>query len=110
MDIFDEKLALEKVGGNRELMLELYGMMIGDLPKSIAELGSALHNGDKAAWWNIAHRLAGSTAYSGVPALQASSKALENSIKNNLDDITARFVKVQQDVQDVIHYHRKNLC
>ena len=109
MDIFDEKLALEKVSGNRELMLELYGMMIGELPRSIAELELALQNGDKEARWDIAHRLTGSTAYGGVPALQASSKALEMSIKNDLLDITARFVKVQQDVQDVIHYHQENL-
>jgi two-component system sensor histidine kinase BarA len=109
MDIFDEKLALEKVEGNRELMLELFSMMVNELPKNMAELESALQHGDKDERWNIAHKLTGSTAYCGVPALQASTRALENSIRNDLDDVATHFARVQQDVQAVIRYHQENL-
>ena len=110
MDIFDEKIALEKVDGNHELMQELFGMMVGELPKSIAELENALAGFDKDEKWNIAHKLTGSTAYCGVPALQASSRALEQSIKNELDDITSRFADVKRDVEDVIRFHQDNFA
>lgn len=108
MDIFDEKIALEKVDGNRELMLELFGMMITELPKNIAELESSLQNGDKDEKWNIAHKLTGSTAYCGVPALQACAKALENSIKNDMDDIELRFDDARREVENAIRYYQEN--
>lgn len=110
MDIFDEKLALDKVDGNRELMLELFGMMINELPKSISGLETALQNSPREEQWNIAHKLTGSTAYCGVPALQASTRALEKHIKEGLVDTTSHFARVKQDVQDVIHYYQNNLA
>ena len=110
MDIFDEKIALEKVDGNPELMRELFAMMISELPNSIAELENALQGNDKDAKWNIAHKLTGSTAYCGVPALQASSRALEQSIKNELDDIASRFAEVRRDVENVIRFHQDNFA
>ncbi|MFO7603722.1 MAG: Hpt domain-containing protein [Gammaproteobacteria bacterium] len=108
MDIFDENMALEKVDGNRELMLELLGMMIEQLPKNIAELEAAMHGADKDEQWNIAHRLTGATAYCGVPALQASTRALEHSIKNDQADIAERFAAVRHDAETILHYHREH--
>ena len=108
MDIFDEKISLEKVDGNRELMLELLSMMINELPRSIAELETVFQNGDKDEKWNIAHKLTGSTAYCGVPALQASARALENSIKNDLDDIASRITEVKREAENIIRYQQEN--
>ena len=108
MDIFDEKIALEKVDGNRELMLELLGMMIAELPKNISALELAIQNGSKDEKWNIAHKLTGSTAYCGVPALQASAKALENSIKNDMNDIELCFNNTKREAENIIRYHQDN--
>lgn len=110
MDIFDEKSALDKVDGNHELMRELFSMMISELPKSIAELERALPGNDKDDKWNIAHKLTGSTAYCGVPILQASARALEQSIKNDRDDIVSRFAAVKRDVADVLRFHQANFA
>lgn len=108
MDIFDENIALSKVDGNRELMLELLGMMITELPKNIADLESAFQGGSKEEQWNIAHKLNGSTAYCGVPALQHCAKALEDSIKNDITDVDSRFTDVKSEVENIIRYHREN--
>lgn len=108
MKIFDEKIALEKVDGNRELMLELFSMMIAELPRNISALEAAIQNGDKDEKWNIAHKLTGSTAYCGVPALQASAKALESSIKNDMEDIESRFEDACREVENVLRYHQEN--
>jgi two-component system sensor histidine kinase BarA len=108
MDIFDEKIALEKVDGNRELMLELLGMMMSELPRNIEELENAIHNGSHEAKWNIAHKLTGSTAYCGVPALQASAKALEHSIKNGMDDILTKFDEVQHQANTLMRYYQEH--
>ena len=110
MDIFDEKMALEKVDGNRELMLELLGMMLEQLPKNIAELESAMQGDDKDEKWNIAHKLTGATAYCGVPALQASTRALEQSIKNEQADIAECFAAVRRDAEDILHYHQQHFA
>lgn len=109
MEIFDEKLALEKVDGNRDLMLELLGMMISELPKNLAELESAFQNGNTEERWNIAHKMTGSTAYCGVPALQTSTRALEQSIKNSRDDIAEQLARVKKDIADIIQYHQENI-
>ncbi len=109
MDIFNEKLALEKVDGNRALMLELFAMMVSELPKNMAQLESALQIGNKEECWNIAHKITGATAYCGVPSLQSSARALENSIRKDLNDVATRFTSVQKDVLAVIHYHQEHL-
>lgn len=108
MDIFDESSALAKVDGNRELMLELLGMMISELPRNIAGLESAFAAGSKEEQWNIAHKIYGSTAYCGVPALQQCARALEDSIKNDLDDIQSRFIDIKREVDNITDYYQEH--
>jgi two-component system, NarL family, sensor histidine kinase BarA len=79
--VFDASLALEQAGGNQELAKELMGMLLKDLPLQQASLDAAIKTGNTAAMWEHAHKLYGSTAYCGVPALRAASRALEAAIK-----------------------------
>lgn len=79
--VFDARLALEQAGGNQALAKELMSMLLQDLPLQQACLIAAIEAGNTAAMWEHAHKLYGSTAYCGVPALRAACKTLETAIK-----------------------------
>ncbi len=79
--ILDKNQALEQAGGNETLARELFAMLLEELPVLQAQLAQALESGEQEAQWNPAHKLYGSTAYCGVPALREAARAMEECIK-----------------------------
>ena len=92
--ILDKKQALEQAGGNVELARELFDMLLRELPEMRASLQQAVAARDNQAMWDHAHKLYGSTAYCGVPALRQSASEMEECIKQQdeqrLDSCYAR--------------------
>jgi len=82
MSLFDKELALHQAGGNAELAIELFEMLVKDLPNSQQAIQTAHANKDKSALWDAVHKVHGGTAYCGVPDLKDACKALEDEIKN----------------------------
>ncbi|MGD8547741.1 MAG: Hpt domain-containing protein [Thiohalophilus sp.] len=79
--ILDKKQALEQAGGNVELARELFDMLLQELPGLRSKLQQAITERDNQAMWEHAHKLYGSTAYCGVPALRQSACDMEECIK-----------------------------
>lgn len=79
--LLDKNQALEQAGGNRELASELFKMLLEELPVLQSQLAQAIDRGERDAMWNPAHKLYGSTAYCGVPALREAARAMEECIK-----------------------------
>lgn len=79
--ILDKKQALEQAGGNVELAQELFAMLLRELPELRSKLQQAVAERDNQAMWDHAHKLYGSTAYCGVPALRQSACEMEECIK-----------------------------
>ena len=79
--IVDIPLALEQAGGSAELAKELFGMLLADLPGLQERLNQAFESGDRQALWDHTHKIHGSTAYCGVPALREAAHAMEKAIK-----------------------------
>lgn len=80
-DIFDREFALEQAGGSPELAHELFSMLLKELPDLLAKLKQAHSQMNYEAMWDHAHKIRGSTAYCGVPALATAATALEQQIK-----------------------------
>lgn len=80
-EIFDKQQALEQAGGDPALAKDLLGMLFSELPDLLAQLRQAHQERDFKAMWDHAHKIHGSTAYCGVPALKADAQALETLIK-----------------------------
>jgi two-component system sensor histidine kinase BarA len=79
--VIDTELALEQAAGNEQLAKELFQMLLTELPELLGKLQSAVHANDSQAIWDHAHKIYGSTAYCGVPALRTVAQKLESDIK-----------------------------
>lgn len=79
--VLDKTLAVEKAGGKPDLAKELFAMLLNELPELKNLMNMAYQANDPQGFWDHTHKIYGSTAYCGVPALRNSAKALENAIK-----------------------------
>ena len=101
--VIDFTHALDQAGGSEELAKDLFKMLANELPDLNNKLGVAIQNNDHQAMWDHAHKLYGSTAYCGVPALNSAAKNLEQAIKDNdSDNILASYDAVNEAVKDII--------
>ncbi|MFO8025654.1 Hpt domain-containing protein [Thiohalophilus sp.] len=97
--LLDENQALEQAGGNRELAGDLFNMLLEELPVLQCQLARAIDSGERDAMWNPAHKLYGSTAYCGVPALRESARAMEECIKQQqTDQLQACFARLSREI------------
>jgi len=80
-EVVSIKLAMEQAAGNEQLAKELFQMLINELPVLLEKLLAAIQSRDHQAIWDHAHKIYGSTAYCGVPALRAVAQQLETNIK-----------------------------
>jgi two-component system sensor histidine kinase BarA len=102
--ILDKQQALEKAGGQASLAKELFGMLLKELPDLKQLMIDAYHANSDKDFWDHVHKIHGSTAYCGVPALRASSKALEDAIKSGqtFEEMHAGMNQLQQAIEDVL--------
>ena len=101
--VIDTTLAIEQAGGNEELAKELFGMLLAELPALREKLVLAVENNQLDAMWDHAHKIHGSTAYCGVPALRESIRELENLIKaGDMDAISRQLPAVKSCIEQVL--------
>ena len=79
--ILDKDIAIEKAGGNSDLAKELFAMLLKELPELKNLMNMAYQANDPKGFWDHTHKIHGSTAYCGVPALRTAASSLEKSIK-----------------------------
>ena len=91
----DWSAAIELAGGSETLANDLLRMLLEEAPQLLERLDGQLASEDPRQLWDDAHKLHGSTAYCGVPALRSASAALERAIK--ADDLSA----VRASLEDV---------
>lgn len=82
----DEKLALERAGGNADLARELYQMLQNELPDYQGRLPTLYAEGDMRSLQEAVHKLNGSATYCGVPALKAAAETMESNLKRGEQD------------------------
>ncbi|MEJ2142486.1 MAG: Hpt domain-containing protein [Gammaproteobacteria bacterium] len=79
--ILDKNIAIEKAGGSSELAKELFAMLLKELPELKNLMNMAYQTNDPQGFWDHTHKIHGSTAYCGVPAMRVAASMLEKSIK-----------------------------
>jgi len=80
-ELFNKQQAIEQAGDDPVLAKDLMQMLIAELPDLLGKLKQALTDKDHPALWDHAHKIHGSTAYCGVPALKSAAHDLEALIK-----------------------------
>ena len=101
-EMLDIPQAIEQAGGNPDLAKELFTMLLKELPDQKEKLNQAFAKGDNQAIWNHSHKLYGSTAYCGVPALRKAAKELEDAIKAQTDDVSNKIQEVNKAIDDLL--------
>ena len=100
--MLDITQAIEQAGGNPDLAKELYTMLLKELPELKRKLNQALNDADNQGIWDHTHKIRGSTAYCGVPALQTAAKALEQAIKTQASDVPEKIQRVNKAIDELL--------
>ena len=101
-EMLDIPQALEQAGDNAELARELFQMLLNDLPGLRQNINQAFAGNDAQGLWDNTHKLYGSTAYCGVPALREAARALEDGIRQEQEDIAARIQALNGAIDELI--------
>jgi len=102
--LVDYAEAIDKAGGNVELAKELLGMLLQELPTLRDQLQQAIERADLQATWDHVHKIYGSTAYCGVPALRMVAGAMESAVKGQqLAVIQSQFIELDAAIQGPGH-------
>ena len=102
LPLLDIPHAIEQAGGNPDLAKELFGMLLKELPDLKQQLNQAFNNGDEQGLWDHAHKIYGSTAYCGVPALNNAARELEEAIKAKASNIADRIQAVNKAIDELL--------
>ncbi len=82
MMVFNRELALDRVGGDEELLDEIVGLYLGEYPELLNQIQTAVRAGDAPSLYRSAHTLKGSLGALGAEAAQQRALDLEMSGRN----------------------------
>jgi HPt (histidine-containing phosphotransfer) domain-containing protein len=66
MNLFDREIALERLGGDEELLTEISKLFLQECPQMLAKLQQAVQHGDAHGVMETAHSMKGSLATLGA--------------------------------------------
>jgi two-component system sensor histidine kinase/response regulator len=76
-EVFDYEAAIENMGGDEELFQEILGLFLDDCPRLLAELQTAIANGDPEGLKRAAHTLKGTSGHFAAAGISAAALRLE---------------------------------
>lgn len=79
MSVFNRELALDRVGGDEELLQEIVGLYLAEYPDLLEQIQSAVKTGDAPGLFRSAHTLKGSLGALGAESAQQRAFDLEMS-------------------------------
>ncbi len=91
--ILDVESTLERLKGDREFLLTLYGVYIEDLPQKLAAINEAAGQGNLDNILRTAHSLKGASATIGAPAIREAALAVESAARSG--DIQTAIQNIQ---------------
>ena len=99
---FDLSAALERVGGDEELLKEIAGLFLVDAPKSVASIRAAIDKSDAMALQRSAHSLKGSVANFGAEeAVEAAFQLEKMGTDGKLEGASEAFTVLDSEIQKV---------
>lgn len=99
--VFDREAALDRLGGDEEILDEVIAVFIEDGARQVKELTSALQKQeDLSRVQNLAHTLKGAAGNIGAAALQQVSHDIEIAAREDrLSDASSHATKLDQELQ-----------
>ena len=95
----DEAEALERVGGERSLLVELASMCLADTPAALESIRGALAGGDARSLQRAAHKLKGSLlVLAAESASEAASRLEALGASGSLDKAAAALATLEREL------------
>lgn len=108
-DIFNPVQSIERVGGNKLLAIELFSMLLKELPDYLERLRHYSQKVDTVRLKETIHSLNGSIAYCGVPALKAIARECETTINHGQPEEHKTIVEmVMDEIEQLLSFSRGN--
>jgi HPt (histidine-containing phosphotransfer) domain-containing protein len=102
LSIFDLDDALEKVGGDKEILEEILEVFSESYPDQLAELKKAIDDGDASSVERNAHTLKGSVgAFSAKKAFETAFRLENMGREGQLLEASAEYSKLKQEVEEL---------
>jgi two-component system, sensor histidine kinase and response regulator len=79
MTALDRDCVLESLGGDRELLRDVLGILLEELPRHMASLRDAIATGDAEAVEQVAHHIKGELGYLSLSEVSRNASNLEAS-------------------------------
>ena len=109
-EIYNLNNGIELAGGNQDLALELFNMLINQLPEHQSAIRSYLLTGDIESLKKHTHKLHGSSQCCGTPALRNAAQALESSINtNNLELLESNVADVLTAIKNLLAFDTQTI-
>ena len=100
--IFDLDDALDKVGGDREILEEILVVFSETYPDQLSELKKAIENNDAPIVERAAHTLKGSVgAFSAKKALETAFRLETMGRDGNLQEAAVVYSKLEQEIEEL---------
>lgn len=95
--LVNREAALDRVGGDKELLAEIAQLFLEDYPRIMADIRTALHSNDAAGVEHAAHSLKGSVANFGAePAWQAAFELERIGRSRDLSEAADAFARLSE--------------
>ena len=96
----DQEAALERAGGEFELLVELANMCLADTPEALDSIRDALAGGDAKGVQSAAHKLKGSLlVLAADPASEAAYQLETIGAKGSLDNAAQALSTLEQEIE-----------
>ena len=106
LPVYDHEHALSVAGGSNDLADKMLSAVKCELPKQLDYMQKQAAAGNYDELWNIAHRMHGSTAICGVPALNQAVALLEQAIKEGSNEEKHHHLeRVTNEIQRVLKHN-----
>ena len=100
---FDMNVALDRVGGDEEILKEIAELFVEDAPSLMADIQQAIQANDTGALERAAHTMKGSVANFGAEAAVEAAMRLETmGRESNLADMETVFAVLEEAINDVV--------
>lgn len=100
VSLFDKNAALDRLGGDLDLLIELAGMFLEDCPRLIDGIQEALENNDSDSVQRLAHSLKGAVGnFSAQSAFDAAHELETMGREGNLSGAKEIFSGLKQNIE-----------
>jgi two-component system, sensor histidine kinase and response regulator len=101
-DGLDRKAALDRVGGDVDLLKDIAHVFLDDCPRALAELRSAAARGEGPVVERVAHGLKGAASNFGASRVVAASLAIEQMGRaGKIDEFAAAMATLEAALVDL---------